>query len=117
MAALSFLVALYLRVGGNFDYFEASFVVQATGIYTVIAGLAFYAFQLYSGVWRYASLEDLVAIIKAVSVICLFFHGDVPNFSARTCSPLYIANQLASTDRNVGRAQIRLSTFQRSSRP
>ena len=73
MAALSFLVALYLRVGGNFDYFEASFVIQATGIYTVIAGLAFYAFQLYSGVWRYASLEDLVAIIKAVSVICLIF--------------------------------------------
>ena len=73
MAALSFLVALYLRVGGNFGYFEAGFVVQATVIYTVIAGIAFWAFQLYSGVWRYASVEDLLAIIKAVSVICLVF--------------------------------------------
>ena len=73
MAALSFLVALYLRVGDNFEYFEVGFVVQATVIYSVIAGVAFWAFQLYSGVWRYASVEDLLAIIKAVSVICLVF--------------------------------------------
>ena len=73
MASISFLVALYLRVGGNFDYFEANFVVQATILYTVIAGIAFWAFQLYSGVWRYASIEDLLAIVKAVSVICLVF--------------------------------------------
>ncbi|MEC8531723.1 MAG: hypothetical protein VXY66_07245, partial [Pseudomonadota bacterium] len=73
MAALSFLVALYLRVGDNFEYFEVGFIVQATVIYLVIAGVAFWAFQLYSGVWRYASVEDLLAIIKAVSVICLVF--------------------------------------------
>ena len=45
MAALSFLVALYLRVGDNFEYFEVGFVVQATVIYLVIAGVAFGPFS------------------------------------------------------------------------
>ena len=71
MAALSFLIALYLRVGGDFNYFTADFIVQATIIYTVIAGTVFWVMRLYAGVWRYASVEDLLAIIKAVSIICL----------------------------------------------
>ena len=73
MAALSFLVALYLRVGGDFNYFSVDFVVQATVIYTGIAGVVFWVVRLYAGVWRYASVEDLLAIIKAVSVICLVY--------------------------------------------
>ena len=64
----------------------------------------------YGSVWRYASLEDLVAIIKAVSVICLIFFTAM--FLIRSSlSPLYITNQLASTYRNVGRARICLSAF------
>ena len=39
MAAVSFLIALYLRVGGDFNYFAADFIIQATVIYTVIAGV------------------------------------------------------------------------------
>ena len=73
MAALSFLIALYLRVGGDFNYFTADFVVQATVIYTIIAGAVFWAIRLYAGVWRYASVEDLLAIIKAASIICLVY--------------------------------------------
>lgn len=73
MAALSFLIALYLRVGGDFTYFSTDFVVQATVVYTVIAGMVFWGLRLYAGVWRYASVEDLLAIIRAVSVICLVF--------------------------------------------
>ena len=37
VAALSFVAALYLRVGGDFDYFSADFVVLATAIYTALA--------------------------------------------------------------------------------
>jgi FlaA1/EpsC-like NDP-sugar epimerase len=73
MAALSFVVALYLRVGGDFDYFATGFVIQATATYTVIAGVVFWAMRLYAGVWRYASVEDLLTIIKTVSVIGLVF--------------------------------------------
>ena len=42
-------------------------------IYTVIAGTVFWALRLYAFVWRYASVEDLLAIIKAVSIICLVY--------------------------------------------
>ena len=73
MAALSFLIALYLRVGGDFTYFSPDFVMQATVVYTVIAGIVFWGLRLYAGVWRYASVEDLLVIIRAVSVICLLF--------------------------------------------
>tara|TARA_B100000700_G_scaffold329963_2_gene453894 strand:- start:3657 stop:5504 length:1848 start_codon:yes stop_codon:yes gene_type:complete len=60
-------------VGGDFNYFSLEFVLQATVGYTVIAGVFFWAMRLYAGVWRYASVEDFLAIIKAVSIICLVY--------------------------------------------
>lgn len=73
VAAFSFVAALYLRVGGDFDYFSTEFVALATAIYTVIAAAVFWTMRLYAGVWRYASMEDLVAIIRAVTAIVLVF--------------------------------------------
>ena len=73
MAAVSFVAALYLRVGGELDYFASDFVILATAIYTVIAGAVFWSMRLYSGVWRYASLEDLMAIIRAGTIVVLVF--------------------------------------------
>ena len=73
VAALSFVAALYLRVGGDFSYFATDFVVFATAIYTAIAAAVFWSLRLYAGVWRYASLEDLVAIIRAATIITLVF--------------------------------------------
>jgi len=72
VAAISFLAALYLRVG-DFNFFAADFVVLATAIYTVIAAAVFWYMRLYAGVWRYASMEDLVAIIRAVTIVTLVF--------------------------------------------
>ena len=73
MAALSLPVSLYLRVGGDLNYFETGFVVQAAVLFTLISAGAFWAMRLYGGVWRYASVEDLVAIIRAVTVTILLF--------------------------------------------
>ena len=73
MAAVSFLVSLYLRVGGDLGYFQTGFVVQATVLFTVIAAGVFWAMRLYAGVWRYASVEDLLAIIRAVTATILIF--------------------------------------------
>ena len=73
MAALSFLVSLYLRVGGDFSYFDTGFVVEATVIFTVIAAGVFWTMRLYGGVWRYASVEDLLAITRAVTGTILIF--------------------------------------------
>ena len=73
VAAISFVAALYLRVGGDLDYFSTDFFFVATGIYTVIAAAVFWSMRLYEGVWRYASLEDLVAIIRAGTIVVLVF--------------------------------------------
>jgi FlaA1/EpsC-like NDP-sugar epimerase len=73
VAAISFVAALYLRVGGDLDYFALDFVVLATALYTVIAAAVFWVMRLYAGVWRYASIEDLVAIIRAATIVVLIF--------------------------------------------
>ena len=73
VAAISFVAALYLRVGSDLDYFPADFVVLATAVYAFIAAAVFWGMRLYAGVWRYASVEDLVAIIRAGTIVVLVF--------------------------------------------
>ena len=48
------------------DYFARA--VQVLPLVIVIQALAFYLFGMYRGVWRFASLPDLVRILKAVAV-------------------------------------------------
>ena len=45
----------------------------ATAVFTIVAAIVFRAFRMYQGVWRYASLNDLVNITKAVSLTVLIF--------------------------------------------
>ncbi|MGB0681379.1 MAG: polysaccharide biosynthesis protein [Magnetovibrionaceae bacterium] len=73
MAGLAFMVAIYLRVGDNWLTYGSDLVFEATGLFVVICGLVFWQMGLYRGVWRYASLNDLVAITKAVTIAILVF--------------------------------------------
>lgn len=68
MAALSFPLALYLRVGDGVAYYAPENILFSAGIFTLISGVSFWYFGLYRGIWRYASLNDVVRIAKAVSV-------------------------------------------------
>ncbi|WP_135081445.1 nucleoside-diphosphate sugar epimerase/dehydratase [Terasakiella sp. SH-1] len=70
MAGLSFVIALYLRLGEQaFD--NVSFLTTGTVISACVAALVFYLMGLYRGVWRYASIRDLVAITKSTSLAVL----------------------------------------------
>ncbi len=72
MAALSFVVSLYLRLGDLSSYsWEFLFVV--TGLFTVIAGSVFWRLDIHRGIWRYASLNDLMAIARAATLAILLF--------------------------------------------
>ncbi len=73
MAAISFPLSLYLRVGGEMYYFATSFLVEGMIIFTAVAALVFWLANMYRGVWRYASLNDLLAITKSVSLVILIF--------------------------------------------
>jgi O-antigen biosynthesis protein WbqV len=73
MAAVSFFVSLYLRLGGDIVYYADEQSLIACGLFTVVAAAVFWSMRMYRGVWRYASLNDLVNIVKAVTLAILIF--------------------------------------------
>jgi FlaA1/EpsC-like NDP-sugar epimerase len=73
MAGLSFPLALYLRLGDAMWTQPADTMVIAGGFFTLTAAAVFYVAGLYRGVWRYASINDLLTITKAVSFAVLIF--------------------------------------------
>ena len=73
MAAASFPLSLYLRVGSEMPYFAPSFLFEGTVIFTAVAAGVFWFAGLYRGIWRYASVNDLMAITRAVTLVVLIF--------------------------------------------
>jgi FlaA1/EpsC-like NDP-sugar epimerase len=74
MAALSFALALYLRVGEEqFAHHANSYLLEGMLLFAGIVGVAGMVFGLYRGVWRYASLDDMMAIAKTAAVSVLVF--------------------------------------------
>ncbi len=74
MAGLSFVLSLYLRLGDLIQYGPYDdLLVLGSLAFAAIAAVIFLATGLYRGIWRYASLEDLSAITKAVSLTTMVF--------------------------------------------
>ena len=73
MAAISFVAALYLRLGNNPLEYSRELVFTATPTFTAVAVCVFAAMRLHQGVWRYASLPELSQIMRAVTVVVLVF--------------------------------------------
>ena len=73
MAALSFVLSVYLRLDiWLVDYYSETWIA-ATALFTIISAIVFWASGLYRGVWLYASLNDLWAITCAVSLAVIIF--------------------------------------------
>src|SRR3989338_2840123 len=73
MAGVSFGLSLYLRLGDDIVYYSGEHVLQAGIVFTVICAIVFWMSGLYRGVWRYASLDDLWAITRSVTMAVLIF--------------------------------------------
>ena len=73
MAALSFGLALFLRLGDRITFYFTPELWIALGLFTAVCAVVFWLTGLYRGVWRYASMNDLVAIVKAVTLALLIF--------------------------------------------
>src|SRR5262245_60497955 len=73
MAALSFFVSLFPRVSTDILDYPPEFLAIAVGLFTLIAGAVYWRLNIHRGIWRYASLNDLVAISRAVTLIILIF--------------------------------------------
>ncbi|HEX2116900.1 MAG TPA: polysaccharide biosynthesis protein, partial [Alphaproteobacteria bacterium] len=73
MAALSFVLSLYLRLGDDLAGYEIEFLVIGTASFAAVAAMVYLWMDLYRGIWRYASLNDLLAIARAVTLIILIY--------------------------------------------
>ena len=73
MAAASFVLSLFLRLGEDFWPQVRHFLLEGTIVFTLVCAGVFVGMRLYRGVWRYASLNDLIAITKAVTLAILVF--------------------------------------------
>jgi FlaA1/EpsC-like NDP-sugar epimerase len=73
MAALSLVVALYLRLGGEVVDYRPQLTATYVVGFTLIAAIVFLLTGLYRGIWRYASLPDLFNIVRAVTLTVAVF--------------------------------------------
>ena len=73
MAAVSFLLALYLRLGS--DQFDQAtpYLLLGTASFTCICMAVFVSMRLYRGLWQYASLRDMLTLVKSVTVAEILF--------------------------------------------
>ena len=73
MAALSFILSFYLRVGNGIFHYPASLIWGYDAAFAATAGVIFLWTGLYRGIWRYASLPDLVGLLRAATLVILIF--------------------------------------------
>src|ERR1700722_17289142 len=73
MAALSFLLSFYLRVGGLIWNYEPSLILGYGAAFAATAGAVFLSTGLYRGIWRFASMPDLLAVLRATTIVILVF--------------------------------------------
>ncbi len=73
MAAVSVPLSLWLRMGSSIETMPIEFIAQSTALFALIAAAVFWPMGLYRGIWRYASMNDLIQITKAVSLVILIF--------------------------------------------
>ena len=73
MAAASFWLSLYLRIGDALFDYPGRLLLGYDLAFTAIAAATFWWTGLYRGIWRYASLPDLLALLRAVTIVVLVF--------------------------------------------
>lgn len=74
LTVLSFYLSLYLRLGDRFvTFFPTETLVLGGTLFGLFGAGVYLYLDLYRGVWRYASLNDLIAITKAVTLVVLLF--------------------------------------------
>src|SRR5579863_9360480 len=73
MAAVSFILSFYLRVGGDILHYSPGLLATYDLAFAATAAVIFRWSGLYRGIWRFASLPDLIALLRAVTLIILVF--------------------------------------------
>ncbi len=71
VSALAFLIGIYARWGSDaFDVVPET-TIFGTALFTTVSALVFSSMGLYRGIWRYASLNDIIGIVRAATLAVL----------------------------------------------
>ena len=73
MSAVSFVLALYLRLGDRLLDLPDETLFTGIAIFVTVAALVLVATRVHRIVWRYASIGDLGRIVRAVLLIVVIF--------------------------------------------
>lgn len=75
MAAASFVLALYLRLGNVLLDRPPPHLAESAAAFAFLAMGIFASMRLYRGLWRYASMQDLWALSRAATLAVVLFYG------------------------------------------
>lgn len=73
MSAVAFEAAVWFRYLTYGEPQELFFLWHGTVLFSLICGVVFWRAGLYRGIWHYASLTDLKAIVRGVTLALLVF--------------------------------------------
>jgi len=72
MTAAAITIGYYLRFGADAFGVRLDQILILQAAVLPFAAIVYWAFGLYAGIWRFASIPDLVNIIKAVTAVTVF---------------------------------------------
>ena len=73
ITAICFNLSIFLRLGSEFNSIPNSIIGYGTMLITIIGVIVYRLTGLYKGIWRYASINDLINIVKASSITIAAF--------------------------------------------
>ena len=73
VTAICFNLSIFLRLGTEFNSLPNTLIIYGTALITALGAIVYRTTGLYKGIWRYASINDLINIIKATSMTIAAF--------------------------------------------
>ncbi len=73
LAAISFPIALYLRLGNGLFAYNWDLVVTSTSIFTLVAAIVIFQSKLHRIPWRYISVDDALLLGRTALIINITF--------------------------------------------
>lgn len=74
LAGLSFVLALYLRLGDRMFAHAQTYLVEAAFSFALLTLVVLLYARAYRRVWRFTSLNDLLTLARAASIALLLFY-------------------------------------------
>ncbi len=73
LTAAALPVAMFLQTGAQLSGYSLELIALGTGILALASGLSCWLTKLHHGIWRYASLKDLLTVTKMATLTILIF--------------------------------------------